>query len=288
MRVGERSLLILATIGTMLTWVLPASATFPGKNGRIAFLISPDIYSMNSDGSGVRQLTAMGPDRFAFNESWSHDGKQLVFNEYGAPEFRGQLWLMNADGSNQRVLLAENDFDSWTPSFSPDGRWVVFTRCRTDFTEACSVYRIAVEGGSLTALTELEVGIQDFYPAYAPDGQSLAFKGSGRGGIVQAIYRLIPSKQAIIRLTIPSLDAGAPDWSPDGSTIAFSTYFEHTPQTQDIAIVSAEGGEHRLLTHNGHDYFADPHDFLPSWSPQGDAIVLSATRPISLVPRYLS
>ena len=89
----------------LLASTIPAHATFPGKNGRIAFVVGPDIYTMNPDGSDVKQLTNLGPDSGAFWESWSPDGKQIVFNEYRPPDFLGQLWLMNADGSNQRLLL---------------------------------------------------------------------------------------------------------------------------------------------------------------------------------------
>jgi Tol biopolymer transport system component len=57
---------------------VPAHATFPGKNGRIAFVQGPDIYTMNQDGSNVRQLTAL-TDGGAFWVNWSPDGKQIVF-----------------------------------------------------------------------------------------------------------------------------------------------------------------------------------------------------------------
>src|SRR6202042_2395317 len=96
--------------GMLLATTLPAHATFPGKNGRIAFIQGPDVYTINADGSDMRQLTNLGSDNRAFWESWSPDGKQIVFNEYPSPNFLGQLWLMDAEGSNQRLLLADTDF----------------------------------------------------------------------------------------------------------------------------------------------------------------------------------
>src|SRR5262245_1878163 len=97
---------------------VPAHATFPGKNGRIAFVQGPDIYTMNPDGSDVRQLTAFTDDNPAFLENWSPDGKQLAFSRFPAPDFFGQLWVMNADGSNQHALLNDPGFDDEAPSFS--------------------------------------------------------------------------------------------------------------------------------------------------------------------------
>src|SRR5215831_12149345 len=99
---------VLATAGLVVALAVPAAAAFPGQNGRIAFIQGPDVYTMNSDGSDVKQLTNLGPESSAFWESWSPDGKQIVFNEYKPPDFLGQLWLMNADGSNQHLLLAED------------------------------------------------------------------------------------------------------------------------------------------------------------------------------------
>src|SRR5438874_3109284 len=91
--------MVLGTI--LLASTIPAHATFPGKNGRIAFVVGPEIYTMNPDGTDVKQLTNLGPDAGAFWESWSPDGRQIVFNEYRPPDFLAQLWLMDADGSNQ-------------------------------------------------------------------------------------------------------------------------------------------------------------------------------------------
>jgi dipeptidyl aminopeptidase/acylaminoacyl peptidase len=115
---------ILATVGLLVVTAIPARASFPGKNGRIAFINGPDVYTMNTDGSDVGQLTNLGPDRSAFFESWSPDGKQIAFTIFSA-NAPGQLWIMNADGNNKHLLLAESDFDNERPSFTPDGSSVL-------------------------------------------------------------------------------------------------------------------------------------------------------------------
>src|ERR1700735_3331487 len=177
----------LALIAFLILGVGQANATFSGKNGRIAFVQGPDIFTMNPDGSDVRQLTNLSPDRFAFWESWSPDGKQIVFNVSSSADFRFELWLMNADGSDQHVLLAEPDFHNEGPSFTPDGSAVIFTRCRLDVPDTCALYQMDVTGGGLTAITNFELGISEWRPKYAANG-SLEFQGVGIDGIVCAIY----------------------------------------------------------------------------------------------------
>jgi Tol biopolymer transport system component len=108
-RVQRFSKLVLGML--CLAGALPVHATFLGRNGRIAFVQGPDIFVMNPDGSDVRQLTSFTDDNSAFWENWSPDGRQLVFSRFPAPDFFGQLWLMNADGSNQHLLLTDPGFD---------------------------------------------------------------------------------------------------------------------------------------------------------------------------------
>jgi Tol biopolymer transport system component len=261
----------------LLASTIPAHATFPGKNGRIAFVAGPDIYTMNPDGSDIKQLTNLGPDSRAFWESWSPDGKQIVFNQYRPPDFLGQLWLMNADGTNQRLLLADADFDDERPSFTPDGNSVIFSRCKLPDREPCSLFQIEINGGGITSITDFELGVNDLSPHYSAEN-SLAFTGVSRNGIICAIELMDADQSHVQRLTPAPLTARQPDWSPDGRRIAFSSHFG-TPQNEEIWVVNTKGDALHRLTKNGDKYFSGPHDFHPSWSPQGDAIVFERDAP---------
>jgi TolB protein len=115
----SRKWAMLLVAGVVLNLALPASATFPGKNGKIAFIggnLGPnggDIFTMNPDGSDVKQLTTFADNGgAACCGSWSRDGRQLVFAAFPAGASTYQLWMMNADGSNQHQLLNDsNGFD---------------------------------------------------------------------------------------------------------------------------------------------------------------------------------
>ena len=269
-------LLLLVGAGFILL-PTPAHATFPGKNGRIAFILGPDVYTMNPDGSDVKQLTNLGPEAGAFWESWSPDGKQIVFNVFSPPNFVAEIWLMNADGSNQHLVLKEDNFRDERPSFTPDEQSLLFSRCNVQI-EECAIYQVALDGRGLTQLTKYELGIVDLSPVLSPDGQMLVFNGNGHEGIFAALYTRSKGNSSLQQITAAEQGDQHPDWSPDGTKIAFSTHCCN-PQNKEIWTVHPDGGGLQRLTNNGTNYFAGSHDFSPSWSPQGDAIVFERDAP---------
>jgi len=262
--------LVLVSVGFIFL-PTPAHATFPGKNGRIAFILGPDVYTMNPDGSGLKQLTNLGPEAGSFWETWSPDGKQIVFNVFSPPNFVAEIWLMNADGSNQHLVLKEDNFRDERPSFTSDGQFLLFSRCNVQI-EECAIYKVALDGRGLTQLTRYELGIVDLSPVLSPDDQILVFNGNGHEGIFAALYTRSNGSPSLRQITPAEQEDQLPDWSPDGSKIAFSSHCCN-PQNQEIWTVNPDGSHLQRLTNNGNNYFEGLDDSAPSWSPQGDAIV---------------
>lgn len=269
-------------LGILLVFgVMNMHATFPGMNSRIAFVIGPDIYTMNPDGSDVRQLTNLGPNNGAFWENWSPDGRQLVFSEYPANS-PGQLWIMNADGSHQHLLLSEADYGENAPSFSPDGVWVVFTRCQNVSNgNGCAIYRIRTDGSGLTPVTDFQLALNDWEPVYSPDGMTIAFDSFNRDGFVVAIWLMNADGSDIRRLTPPELECINPHWSPDGEKIAFRTH-GYNPQNKDIWVINRDGSGLTRLTGSASSDLDIPvayYNAAPSWSPHGHFIVFDQYDP---------
>lgn len=130
-----------------------ARIAFQSRRGGDAY----QIYTVGSGGADLVRLTFTS----ARNDhpAWSPDGRTLAF--VSERSGRRELFLMNADGTDQRALVVDQG-DIRLPRFSPDGRWIVFSSNRDgDF----DLYLVSVDGKEFRRLTD--------HPAddYSPDWQ---------------------------------------------------------------------------------------------------------------------
>jgi len=80
-----------------------------------------NIYVMNHNGSGKRNITSDGPRRRV--PDVSSDGSKITYMRYSGDN--SDIWIMNYNGQNETRLTSNSDWDGH-PSFSPDGKYIVY------------------------------------------------------------------------------------------------------------------------------------------------------------------
>lgn len=179
-----------------------------------------------------------------------------------------RLWLLNLDDSagDARQLEIELDRQLRSPSWSPDGRWLVLESAQHSFRD---IYRVDAESGSVLRLTDDPEG--NFEPSISPDGQTIAFVSSRDGNA--EIYAMSSDGGDPRRLTDSPRDDSSPRWSPDGRTLAFCSARERE-RGVDVFLMDADGAHQRPLL--GEDQRRDP--ILASqieFSPDGSLLAFS-------------
>jgi Tol biopolymer transport system component len=181
-----------------------------------------------------------------------------------------EIYVMNADGSEQRLLISNRGAFDGMPAWSPDGAQIAFaSRDRGKDFDICVVRvsddLLGIEGKASTRLTDND--FDDLDPAWSPDGAQIAFY-SKRGNYTE-IYAIAVDGTGERQLTDNQANDEDPAWSPDGEHIAF---ISRRDGDYEIYVMKPDGSDQRPLTDN------DTNEWSPAWSPDGTQIAFVSDR----------
>lgn len=262
-------LAFFSVVATLFPLAGSAGAAFPGLNGRIAFSSNANdpynqhIFVTEGTPQSVTRLTRGGnpsddgPQIYDYNPSFSANGKKIVFardtltfsNNIGTNHW--SIEVIRANGTHLRQLTSragEVDYEpDWQPSFSPNGKRIVFARQCGNCTSG--IYVMSAHGAGRKRLTG-NVSARwpfDATPSYSPSGKQITFTRSPDGlcGEIR-VMRSDGSHQRGLHGA-----AGCfPTFSPNGKQIVF---VNADPKTNKSAIIvmHADGSHQREVLLGG-------------------------------------
>lgn len=153
-----------------------ADAAYPGRDGRIAFVKSNQIYTMTASGTGVTRLTGVGKN---YRPTWSPDGRRISFIH--EKDGRRDVWVMNANGGRKQAVTRTGDVSSAGASWSPDGTTLAFATPELETIDSTAPFGSPTTvlgyptGGYCGDEPELlEPVYVDRFVAWSPDGARIA------------------------------------------------------------------------------------------------------------------
>jgi Tol biopolymer transport system component len=215
---------------------------------------------------------------------WSPDGRRIAFLRFS--HGKADLWVMNADGSDEQLVAEPPDQDSWTPfvdpavfpkpkridprtvvraiAWAPDSQRLAFAADPFGHSPTVQIVELDVEGAPVT--------IEGSYPSWSPDGTQICIARNGPNGV--SLVLVAADGSEVAELTGESGVHTLPAWSPDGEQILYVSDEAGPAGKYELWLMTSDGSDARQLTTDATELEGQlPLDLYPSWSPDGTKIV---------------
>lgn len=208
-----------------------------------------DIFSADRDGSNLKRLT--NTPGYDAEGSYSPDGSKIVFcslrDIYQAenlgeedkkrleldPAYYGEIYIMDADGSNQTRLTEWPGYDGG-PFFMPDGERIVWRHFEENGAIA-DVYTMHTDGSDIHRLTDFET--MSWAPYFHPSGKYVIFASNKMGFSNFELYMVdAQGKRQPVRVTSTDGFDGLPVFSPDGKQLCWTS--NRTPEKKSQLFIA--------------------------------------------------
>ena len=247
---------------------------------RIAFIEFPAIgvqlRVMNADGTDDHVVAS--DDTYSniwlSVQPWSPDGSRLAWGPAPlAPGVLrgGDIYTASAGGGDIRRVTTDGRIKE-SPVWSPTAPQLAYASMPSG-SGSLELFKARDDGSDPVQITNGGAGSVSWQPSWSASGGSITFVRTA--GSESAIYVVRPDGTELHRVVeFYGRAAGEPAWSPDGSKIAYtSTENGHARYGgQEVFLVTADGSGERRLTELGPQA---GFDVAPTWSPDGDQILLT-------------
>ena len=254
----------------------------PSPNGQqIAYAAAlPDglsqikLLSLNDGRASYPQTILTCPDAECSQPVWHPDGRRLLYERREPPNFsRPQLWWLDSQSGETRLLLEEETAIGSNARFSPDGNWVSFASSPE---VGIRLYNF-VDGRSLTFPSDVGTPV-----AWHPYGNQLLFQNSRQvifhgednddhdehghdfATAVSLYLASLGTQSTQLLSSDGAFNDGNAVYSPDGEWIVFGRRLARTNSGRQLWLMRADGSEAHALTEEIDTHFGPPH-----WSPDG-------------------
>lgn len=171
-----------------------------------------DIYLVNATQGGALQQITNTPDAYEQYPCISRDGKRIVYEKVlrGRNPKDTEIWIKNIE-TNENIQLGLGR----TPSFSPDGRSIVYVKYNSDDYTTC-LWIVNTDGSNPTQLTNTNMG-SVWRPCFSPDSKNIVFQCTKQQKGDADLYVIDRNGNALTQLTINKSFDGEPYWANDGN-----------------------------------------------------------------------
>lgn len=218
------------------------------RGGKIVFTSYlhrfPQIWMMNADGSGQREI----PTGLELNASpaLSPDGTQIAFS--GSAKGNPDIYVVSTSGSGLKRLTMTHALEA-SPDWSATGRQILYT---SDQSGTPQIWVMDAEGTGARRVTY--AGNWNDEGAWSPDGSKIAFACRNEGDFNICVMDF--STGNTVQLTSEGSN-GHPGWSPNGEKIVYQSRRGGSTQ---IYTMDADGQNKRLATEKSNN-------LQPIWTP---------------------